>query len=63
MKKKQPREFTAWIALSAKGYPAAFLGYGLSRKHMQEDYRTAFGGSIKEAGYRLVKVRMLVETP
>lgn len=60
MTKQEP--LTAWIALSAKGQPAYFLGYASSRAELRRTYVDRFGHDIETAGYTVVKVRLEVTT-
>jgi len=49
---------TAWIALSAYGYPAYFLGYYRTRAELVRAYTDLYGGAFKDAGYQPTKVRI-----
>lgn len=60
-RRKPLKPFTAWIALSAYGYPALFLGYYRTRKELTTHYRELYGGAFKNAGYKPCKVRIEVE--
>jgi len=48
-----------WIALSASGQPAPFIGYFFTRRALVEEYQSHFGHSLIEAGYRPVKAQLV----
>ena len=50
--------WSAWIALSATGQPAFFLGMARTRKELAGEYAARFNHDIERAGYELVQVRM-----
>jgi hypothetical protein len=54
----RPVKETVWIALSAQGGPAPFIGYAYLRKELARNYEKTYGHTLKQAGYRLVKVRL-----
>ncbi len=55
------KEFAAYIAISEKGYPVPFVGYSFQRKMLRETYRLKFGHELKDAGYTILRVRILPE--
>lgn len=51
---------TVWVALSAQGHPAPFVGYAFQRKMLAETYRQTYGHDIERAGYQLVKAELVI---
>jgi hypothetical protein len=57
-KKRGPVDFVAWIALSAYGHPAPFIGLAFTRTELKKEYSARFHGDLEIAGYRALKVRV-----
>ena len=53
----------AWIALSAQGQPAWFLGYWRTRKALMKHYQDKFRHDLERAGYRPLKVELKTAGP
>ena len=49
---------TAWILLSAHGYPALVYGISFTRKQLLETYLRNFGHSAQTAGLKAVRVKL-----
>jgi hypothetical protein len=45
-----------WMAFSAAGYPAMFIGCFCFRAHLRKHYRETFGSDLERAGYRAARV-------
>ncbi len=58
MSQKKLRGMTAYMAFSAAGYPALFIGCFSFAKQAREAYQQQFGGALKDAGYRVSRVRI-----
>jgi hypothetical protein len=50
------KPFKAWIAVSAQGHPAPFLGYAFTRSELKRKYVEQFTSDFDVAGYRAVRV-------
>ena len=52
------KPFTAYIALSAQGHPAWFIGYHRQRKELLKTYAARFGHTLRLGGYTVKKVKI-----
>lgn len=60
--KKPKKPFTAWMAVSAQGYVAWFIGFHPTRTVLRESYSSTFDHTLEAGGYRAQRVRVTVET-
>jgi hypothetical protein len=54
----KPRDFVAYIALSAQGHPAVYLGYAFTKRALRESYRERFNADLESHGFTIAKVRV-----
>lgn len=52
------KPFKAWIALSAKGYPAWFIGYHATKKALRSHYNQTYLHKLEEGGYSAIQVEI-----
>jgi hypothetical protein len=49
---------TFWMGVSRFGHLAPFAGIGVTRKHLVAEFEKQHGVSLKDGGYRPIRVRV-----